>query len=90
MSFVTLPVKGSVRFFSGTTPRTLEATASSGACVFGKADCNCAVLFSSTSSDIMPGMTLFFKEFESIALPSGTKIPDGTTVRCWIYPIGVE
>ncbi len=86
----TLPVKGDVRFFSGAAPRTKETVAYFGECDFGTADCNCAVLFSSTSSDVMPGMTLFFKKDESIALPRLTKIPNGTTVKCWIYPIGVE
>ncbi len=89
-AWYTLPIKGDVRFFRGAPPSTKEATSSGGGCNFGVADCNCAVLFSSTSSDIMPGMTLFFKKNESIALPSGTEIPDGTEVKCWIYPIGVE
>jgi len=86
----TLSIKGNVRFFSGANPRTMEATSSGGKCVLGTADCNCAVLFISEDSDAMPGMTLFFKENESIALPNSTGLPDGTLVKCWIYPIGVE
>lgn len=87
----TLPVKGNVRFFSGATPRDLGLTiVSGGACSFGYADCNCVALFTSENSDVMPGMSLFFKKDEQIRLPSSVGLDTGTLVRCRIYPIGVE
>ena len=87
----TLPVKGNVRFFNGTNPRVIGTTAvSDGECSFGRADCNCVALFSSVNSDIMPGMSLFFKKNETIRIPSGAGLDNGTSVFCMIYPIGVE
>ncbi|MBQ3288008.1 MAG: hypothetical protein IJH50_01190 [Kiritimatiellae bacterium] len=87
----TLPVKGNVRFFSGADPRDLGTqTASGGGCSFGTADCNCVALFTSESSDIMPGMSLFFKKNETITIPSATGLDNGTVVRCRLYKIGVE
>ena len=87
----TLPVKGNVRFFSGTNPRDLGTrTASGGGCRFGSADCNCVALFTSENSDVMPGMSLFFKRGETITIPFGAGLDSGTVVRCFIYKIGVE
>ena len=87
----TLPVKGKVRFFSGASPRDLGVqTASQGGCSFGNADSNGAALFTSENSDVMPGMTLFVKKGERIEIPRGANLPDGTTVRCRFYKIGVE
>ena len=87
----TLPVKGNVRFFSGTNPRDLgTSTTSGGGCSFGTADCNCVALFTSENSDVMPGLSLFFKKNEAIAIPSGAGLDNGTVVRCRLYKIGVE
>ena len=87
----TLAVKGNVRFFSGANPRDLGTqTASGGGCSFGTADCNCVALFTSENSDVMPGMSLFFKKDEQISLPSSVGLDWGTIVRCRLYPIGVE
>ena len=87
----TLPVKGKVRFFSGASPRDLGVqTASQGGCSFGNADSNGAALFTSENSDVMPGMSLFVKKGERIEIPRGANLPDGTTVRCRFYKIGVE
>ena len=87
----TLPVKGNVRFFSGTNPRDLgTSTTSGGGCSFGTADCNCVALFTSENSDVMPGLSLFFKKNETIAIPSGAGLDNGTVVRCRLYKIGVE
>ena len=87
----TLPVKGNVRFFSGTQPRDLGTrTASGTGCSFGTADCNCVALFTSENSDVMPGMSLFFKRGETITIPFGAGLDSGTVVRCRLYKIGVE
>ena len=87
----TLAVKGNVRFFSGANPRDLGTQAASGGgCSFGAADCNCVALFTSESSDVMPGMSLFFKKNETIAIPSAAGLDNGTVVRCRLYKIGVE
>ena len=87
----TLPVKGNVRFFSGTQPRDLGTrTASGGGCSFGTADCNCVALFTSENSDVMPGLSLFFKRGETITIPSAAGLDNGTVVRCRLYKIGVE
>ena len=87
----TLPVKGNVRFFSGTTPRDLGTrTASGGGCSFGSADCNCVALFTSENSDVMPGMSLFFKNGETLAIPPAANLDNGTVVRCRLYKIGVQ
>ena len=87
----TLPVKGNVRFFSGTNPRDLGTrTASGGGCSFGSADCNCVALFTSENSDVMPGMSLFFKNGETLAIPPAADLDNGTVVRCRLYKIGVQ
>jgi len=87
----TLPLRGNVRFFSGAQPRNLGTqTSSGGGCSFGVADRNCAALFSTTGSDIMPGMTLLFKKGDTVAVPPGTGLADGTQVSCWLYAIGVD
>ncbi len=87
----TLPVKGNVRFFSGTSPRDLGTrTASGGGCSFGTADCNCVALFSSENSDVMPGLSLFVKRGGAIAIPSAAGLANGMIVRCRLYKIGVE
>ena len=87
----TLPVKGNVRFFSGTSPRDLGTrTASGGGCSFGTADCNCVALFSSENSDVMPGLSLFVKRGSTIVVPSAAGLASGTVVRCRLYKIGVE
>ena len=88
----TLPVKGNVRFFSGANPRGLGTrTASGGGCSFGStADCNCVALFTSENSDVMPGMSLFFKRGDEIAVPDTANLANGTVVRCLLYKIGVE
>ena len=87
----TLPVKGNVRFFSGTQPRDLGTrTTSGGGCSFGTADCNCVALFTSENSDVMPGMSLFFKKNDTIELSSAVGLQNGTVVRCRLYKIGVE
>ena len=87
----TLPLRGNVRFFSGAQPRNLGTrTSSGGGCSFGVADRNCAALFSTTGSDIMPGMTLLFKKGETVAVPPGTGLADGMQVSCWLYAIGVD
>ena len=87
----TLPVKGNVRFFSGAIPRNLGTqTVSGGSCSFGTADCNCVALFTSENSDVMPGMSLFFKKNDTIALSSDVGLQSGTVVRCYLYKIGVE
>ena len=87
----TLPVKGNVRFFSGTSPRDLGTrTASGGGCSFGTADCNCVALFSSENSDVMPGLSLFVKRGSTIVVPSAAGLANGTVVRCRLYKIGVE
>ena len=86
-----LPVKGNVRFFSGANPRNLGTrTTSGGGCSFGAADCNCVALFTSENSDVMPGMSLFVKKGESIAIPDSAGLNNGTVVRCYLYKIGVE
>ena len=90
-SWWTLPVKGNVRFFSGANPRNLGTqTVEGGSCSFGKADCNCVALFTSENSDVMPGMSLFFKRGETITIPFGAGLDSGTVVRCRLYKIGVE
>ena len=87
----TLPVKGNVRFFSGANPRDLGTrTASGGGCSFGSADCNCVAFFTSENSDVMPGLSLFFKRGETITIPSAAGLDSGTVVRCRLYKIGVE
>ncbi len=87
----TLPVKGKVRLFSGASPRDMGTqTASGGGCSFGTASSSCAALFTSESSDVMPGMTLLFKKDETLAVPSTAALPDGTVVRCRVYSIGIE
>ena len=87
----TLLVKGNVRFFNGANPRDLgTCTVSGGGCSFGTADCNCVALFTSENSDVMPGMSLFFKKNETIAIPSAAGLDSGTVVRCRLYKIGVE
>ena len=87
----TLPVKGNVRFFSGANPRNLGTqTVEGGSCSFGKADCNCVALFTSENSDVMPGMSLFFKKNDTIELSSAVGLQNGTVVRCRLYKIGVE
>jgi hypothetical protein len=87
----TLPVKGKVRLFNGANPRNLGTqTASGGGCSFGYADCNGVALFTSENSDVMPGMSLFIKQGERIELPWGSNLPDGVSVRCRFYKIGVE
>ena len=87
----TLQMKGKVRFFNGGAPIDLGTkTASGGGCSFGTADFNCVALFTSESSDIMPGMSRFVKKGESVMIPLATNIPDGTVVRCRLYQIGVE
>ena len=86
-----LPVKGNVRFFSGANPIDIGTqTASGGGCSFGKADFNCVALFTSENSDVMPGMSLFFKKDETIELSPAVGLDNGTVVRCRIYKIGVE
>ena len=90
-AWYTLEAKGDVRFFSGANPRDLGTrTASGGGCSFGSADCNCVALFVSENSDAMFGMSLFVKKGTDICVPSGARLSDGTSVRCRIYPIGVE
>ena len=87
----TLPVKGNVRFFSGAQPRDLGTrTTSGGGCSFGTADCNCVALFTSENSDVMPGMSLFFKNGETLAIPPAANLDNGTVVRCRLYKIGVQ
>ena len=87
----TLPLRGNVRFFSGAQPRSLDTqTASGGGCSFGTADCNCAALFRTVGSDVMPGMTLLFKKGEALEVPSAIGLADGTRVRCLLYAIGVD
>lgn len=89
--WATLEVKGKARFFSGVVPRCLgPEEASGGGCSFGTADCNCAALFTSENSDIMPGMMLFFRKDQQVKIPTEVNLPAGTTVTCRIYPIGVE
>ena len=86
-----LPVRGSVKFFSRAAPRDLGTkTASGGGCSFGAAGFNCAALFMATGTDVMPAMSLFFKKGETVAVPSSAGLPNGVTVRCLVYPIGVE
>ena len=88
---MTLPVKGTVKFFSRAAPRDLGTKTSSGGAVdFGTADCNCAAFFTATGTDLMPGMTLLFKKGETIEIPSSAGLPDTAVVRCLVYPIGVE
>ena len=87
----TLQLKGKVRFFNGGTPIDLGTRAASGGgCSFGASDFNCVAFFTSESSDIMPGMSRFVRKGEPIAILSATGLPDGTVVKCRLYPIGVE
>ena len=87
----TLVMKGKVRFFAGGEPRDLGTkTVSDGECSFGRADCNCMALFTSENSDIMPGMSLFVHANDLVRVKWNAGLPDGTIVRCRIYPIGVE
>ena len=82
----TLPVKGNVRFFSGAQPRDLGTrTTSGGGCSFGTADCNCVALFTSENSDVMPGMSLFFKKDETIELSPAVGLDNGTTVALFAF-----
>jgi len=90
-SWYTLEAKGNVRFFDGANPRDLGTKRTSGGgCTFSTADCNCVAFFVSESSDAMPGMSLFVRKGDTIFLPSGARLSDGTVVRCRIYPIGVK
>ena len=87
----TLPVKGNVRFFSGASPIDIGIrTVSGDGCSFGKTDCNCVALFTSVNSDVMPGMSLFFKKNDTIGLSPAVGLQNGTVVRCRLYKIGVE
>ena len=87
-----VPVRGTVRFFSQTTPKSLGPQSSSGGAPasFGTADCNCFAVFSATGTDLMPGACIMFKKGASIQLPASAGLPDGASVRCWVYPIGAE
>lgn len=87
-----VPVRGTVRFFSQTTPKSLGPLSSSGGAPasFGTADCNCFAVFSATGTDLMPGACIMFKKGASIQLPSSAGLPNGASVRCWVYPIGAE
>ena len=40
--------------------------------------------------DRMPGMTLFFKSGEPIALPPGLWIDTGREIEATVHPIGVD
>lgn len=93
----TVPVKGEVHFFSRSRMGTPVALPYSTACSegYGKADCNCAVLFREiktveTGDDRMPGMTLFFKKGENIILPSGLWIDGNREVEATVHPIGAD
>ena len=87
----TLPAKGDVRFFGRSAPRDLGTkTASGGGCEFGTADGNCVAVFAATGTDRMPAASMLFKKGEEIALPAAAGLPDGATVRCFVYSIGVE
>lgn len=86
----TLPARGDVRFFGRAEPRVLDARpASGGGCSFGAADCNCAAYLTTLGLDL-PGVTLLFKQGEEIAVPAAAGLPNGTTVHCFVYPVGVE
>ena len=47
-------------------------------------------VFSATGTDLMPGACIMFKKGASIRLPSSAGLPNGASVRCWVYPIGAE
>jgi len=90
-AWYTLEMKGKVRFFAAGEPQDLGTrTASGGGCSFSSAECNCVALFTAENSDIMPGMSQFVKKGKRIEISSNANLPDGTTVRCRVYPIGVE
>lgn len=98
----TLPVKGEVHFFSrrmrmGKDSLLTATYSASTGCTFGTADCNCAVLFrestrDKTEYDRMPGMTLFFKQGETIALPPGLWLDGGDAppIDAIVFPIGAD
>ena len=47
-------------------------------------------VFSATGTDLMPGACLMFRKGQAIELPSSAGLPNGASVRCWVYPIGAE
>jgi len=90
--WVTVPVRGTVKFFSQTAPKALGPLTSNGGAPasFGTADGNCFAVFSATGTDIMPGACIMFKKGQEIKLPTSARLSDGVSVRCWVYPIGAE
>ncbi|MCR5752057.1 MAG: hypothetical protein K6G91_08845 [Kiritimatiellae bacterium] len=94
----TTSVRGNARFFGRGAPidKGTQTVESDGAFSFGAAEGNCVAFFSSVNSDIMPGMSVFFKRGGLISLASlapnksRAKLPAGTVVRCLVYPIGAE
>ena len=86
-----VPVRGTVRFFSQAQPKSLGPLSWNGSDAnFGTAEHNCFAVFSATGTDLMPGACIMFKKGASIQLPSSAGLPNGASVRCWVYPIGAE
>ena len=86
-----VPVRGTVKFFSQTRPKSLGPVSWNGSTAnFGTAEHNCFAVFSATGTDLMPGACLMFRKGQAIELPSSAGLPNGASVRCWVYPIGAE
>lgn len=84
-----LKTKGEVTFFDSCAPILRgTATTSAGGVSFGSAKYNCAAFFTSVGNAAMPGITRLIKNGEDIGIPSYFNLPDGLTVKCWLYPIG--
>lgn len=87
-AWMTLPVKGEVRFFSRGNPRDLGEKTFSNGCSFGEASENCVALFTADCS--MPGLSRYYNKDADISLGSDVGLSNGTSVRCLVYPIGAE
>lgn len=86
-----VPVRGTVRFFSQAQPKSLGPLSWNGSDAnFGTAEHNCFAVFSATGTDLMPGACIMFTKGQAIKLPSSAGLPNGASVRCWVYPIGAE
>lgn len=85
-------VKGGVKFFRPGAPKDLGTKTSedNGRVSFGTADSNCAAVFTASGTDAMPGLCLMFKKGETVEVPAGSGLAGGKSVKCRVYPIGVE
>ena len=86
-----LKTKGEVTFFRQGKPTYLGSkTTSNGGVSFSKADYNCVAFFTSVDSTAVPGIVQFIRKGETVMIPNHFSLPDGLTIKCWLYPIGAE